>query len=54
MNKEQILSTIRSLANSQGCYTRFYKEVLEEPKILEILEEQQFRNVVDLILFLEN
>lgn len=51
MNKEQILKTIKDLAKSQGLYGRILHNMNDE--ILEYLEEQNFENPVDLVLFIE-
>ena len=54
MNKEEILSCVKSLANSQGFYGRLYPELSENEELLEHLEAQKFNHVVELILFLES
>lgn len=53
MNKEEILSTIKSLANSQGFYGRILSQIDDHPEILDVLEEQNFNDVIDLIMYLE-
>jgi hypothetical protein len=61
VNREQIMEAIRQLAQSQGSYSRFYRDLCEmrdnEPerfdKAMEMLEEKQFRDTVDLVLYLE-
>lgn len=58
MNREEILETIRSLAKSQGFYGRLLK-ILESDELdalayLELLEEQNFKDPIDLILFIES
>lgn len=58
MNKEEILETIRSLARSQGFYGRLLK-ILESDELdaiayLDLLEEQHFKDPIDLILYLES
>lgn len=58
MNREEILETIRSLAKSQGFYGRLVK-ILESDELdalayLELLEEQNFKDPIDLILFIES
>ena len=57
MNREQILDAIRSLAASQGFYGRLY-EVLtngteESENFLDTMEEQNFGDVVDMVMWLE-
>lgn len=58
MKKEEILSAIRSLAASQGFYGRLLMALSsDEPDAvayLEYLEEQNFKDVVDLVIFLES
>lgn len=58
MKKEEILSAIRSLAASQGFYGRLlFVLSSDEPDsiaYLEYLEEQNFKDVVDLVMFLES
>lgn len=58
MKKEEILSAIRSLAASQGFYGRLLMALSsDEPDAvayLEYLEEQNFKDVVDLVMFLES
>lgn len=57
MNKDEILSTIRSLASSQGFYSRLYRQLSdtseEVEEYLNHLESQNFEDPIDLILFLE-
>ena len=61
MNREQIMEAIRQLAHSQGSYTRFYRDLCEmrenEPerfnKAMTMLEEKKFKDIVDLVLYLE-
>ena len=62
MNREQIMEAIRQLAHSQGSYTRFYRDLCEmreeDPerfdKAMSMLEEKNFTDTVDLILYLES
>lgn len=51
MNANDILTTIKALARSQGSYGRLLTTITEEQ--LTYLEQQQFSDPVDLILFLE-
>lgn len=53
MNKEEILETIRKLSCSQGFYGRLYEEIKDNEKALSYLEKQNFKDAVDLVLFLE-
>ena len=58
MNKEQILSEIRSLAASQGFYGRLYEGLTngteQAENALNYLEEQKFADVVEMVLWLES
>ncbi len=51
MNKNQILNTIKSLARSQGFYGRMLNNITDEG--LDYLEEQNFKDPVDLVMFIE-
>ena len=58
MNREQILDAFRSLARSQGFYGRLLEQidsVDEETReaFLSDLESRKFRNVVDLVMWIE-
>ena len=57
MNKKQILKAIKNLAKSQGFYERLYNKLTdgseESEAYLEELVEQKFKNVVDLVMFIE-
>lgn len=51
MKRDKILETFKSLAKSQGFYGRLLDNITEEE--LDYLEEQKFKDAVDLILFIE-
>ena len=61
MNMNQILSTIKELANSQGFYGRMYHNIMELKQnspsdydlLVEELEGQNFKDAVDMILYFE-
>lgn len=57
MKKEDILKAIRSLAASQGFYGRLLRILTsDEPDAvvyLQYLEEQNFKDTIDLVMFLE-
>ena len=53
MNKAQILAAIKMLACSQGFYSRLYAQVKDDKKYLDYLEQQNFGDTLDLIMFLE-
>ena len=58
MNREQILDAFRSLARSQGFYGRLLEQidsVDEETRetFLSDLESRNFRDVVDLVMWIE-
>lgn len=58
MNKEQILDAIRSLAASQGFYGRLYDTLTDgseqADEFLATMEEQNFGDVVDMVMWLES
>ena len=62
MNREQIMETIRQLAHSQGSYSRLYRDLCEmreeDPdrfdKAMTMLEEKNFKDAVDLVMYLES
>lgn len=62
MNREQIMETIRQLAHSQGSYSRFYRDLCKmrdnEPErfdeAMTMLEEKNFKDTVDLVMYLES
>jgi hypothetical protein len=51
--KEKYLGWIKQLACSKGFYGRLLKE-LENPIALEMLLENDFKDAVDMVLWLEN
>lgn len=58
MKRDEILETIRSLAQSQGSYGRLLQDLENMPKelseaILTDLEAQNFKDAVDLIMYIE-
>lgn len=58
MKKEEIIATIKLLASSQGFYGRLYENICNNPiesdEWLTYLEEQNFRDMVDLVIFIES
>ena len=58
MNREQILDVFRQLASSQGFYGRLLARINSadedtRDEFLSNLEEQNFSDAVDLIMYLE-
>lgn len=61
MKRDEILKAIGSLASSQGFYSRLYSNLIElrtdDPdeydRIMTQLEEQNFKDAVDLVMYLE-
>ena len=53
MNEMQILEAIMSLARSQGFYGRLLQAIENDYDILEMLVAQNFKDTVEMILFLE-
>jgi len=58
MNRNKILDTIKNLAGSQGFYTRLYEAISdgseEAEEYLQYLEDKNFKDPVDLILYFES
>lgn len=53
MTENQILEAVKSLAGSQGFYSALYQGLLANPEELTKLAKLNFKDVVDLILYLE-
>ena len=55
MNKKEIYKNIKELAKSQGYYCNLLKiiDADDSGNILAVLENQNFNDVIDMILFLE-
>lgn len=53
MDRTKILELIKGLAKSQGFYGRLLESINENPKISDHLEQQNFKEELDLILYLE-
>lgn len=53
MDRNKIMETIQDLAKSQGFYGRLLRNITLDPTILDTLEQQNFKDSLDLILFLE-
>ena len=61
MNRDEIMDTIKMLASSQGFYSRMYSNLCEmgdnDPdefdRNMSILEEQNFGDTVDMVMFFE-
>ena len=61
MKRQQILQTIKELARSQGFYGRLYNALItaeknqpnEYEEYMQNLESQNFKDPVDLVLYLE-
>lgn len=58
MNKEQILSAILALASSQGFYGSLYDKLSDgseaSEEALSVMEEQNFSDAVDMVMWLES
>ena len=54
MTREEILENIKMLAKSQGFYGRVLRAIEEDDSIIDTLEEQNFKDVIDLVLYLES
>lgn len=58
MKKGEILAIFKSLSRSQGFYSRIYNSLMElseeeRNKRLQPLEDKNFKDTIDLILYLE-
>ena len=56
MKRNEILANIRMLAMSQGFYGRLYRGIMEadnKEEILEYLENQNFGDVLSMVMFFE-
>lgn len=53
MTKEEIMEAIKSLAKSQGFYGRLYEFFKENPDALEHFAKQNFKDSLDMVMFLE-
>lgn len=57
MNEKEILEIVKSLAKSQGFYTRLYEFLNEDSEdsinYLNILADKNFKDPIDLILYFE-
>lgn len=53
MTKEEIMKAIKSLAKSQGFYCRLYETLKENPEALDFLAKQNFKDSIDMVMFLE-
>lgn len=51
LKKADILNAVKSLSNSQGFYGRLLNNLNND--FLEELEKQHFKDVVDLVMYLE-
>ena len=58
MKRKNILNLFHNLANSQGYYGRLLNQIYSNPvwgdRFLDHLEKQNFKDSVDLILYLES
>ena len=57
MNKNEILTAIYELSKSQGFYGRLYENIVNaenKAEILDFLENQNFSDNLDMILFFES
>lgn len=55
MNREEIINSIKDLAKCQGFYSRLYDYILTDnsEEFISELESQNFKDTIDLILYLE-
>lgn len=57
MDRTEILKAIKKLSSTQGFYGRIYEKLTDESEeseaVLNELEAQDFKDIVDLIMYLE-
>ena len=58
MKRDEILATIKDLAQSQGMYSRLLSDLQNMPKelyntVMADLEAQNFKDAVDLVMYIE-
>lgn len=53
MKKDEILTAVRQLAQSQGLYGRILQALDGNNEALEYLESLNFNDTVDMVLYLE-
>ena len=56
MKRQEILDTIKMLAQGQGFYGRLYEQIMtadNKDEILEELENKNFKDALDLVFFFE-
>lgn len=54
MGREEILAAVRNLAMSQGSYGRLLERLENNDELLDTLVEQNFNDVVDMVMWLES
>jgi len=54
MGREEILAAVRNLAMSQGSYGRLLEQLENNDELLDTLVEQNFNDVVDMVMWLES
>lgn len=53
-NKEKYLGWIRELSYSQGMYGRLLRDLQENEEALDYLAQQDFKEPLDMVLWLES
>lgn len=53
MNAQEIMDTVKELSHSQGLYCRLYEELMDNEEVLNYLVSQNFKDSLDLIMFIE-
>lgn len=53
MTAHDIMEEVKSLARSQGFYCRLYMTLKENPEALDFLAKQNFKDSLDMVMFLE-
>lgn len=50
---KEIMETVKELARSQGFYCRLYETLKANPEALDFLAKQNFKDSIEMIMFLE-
>ena len=53
MNKDEVLSAVKTLSKGQGFYARLLREIEERPEVLDELVKLKCKDIVDLVLAIE-
>lgn len=54
MTAQEILNSVNELRKHQGFYQKVYEAITNDENALLFLAEQNFKDIADLVLFLES